>query len=183
MVTILDIGLIQAFDFVFPVLLVWAIVFAVLQKTEVVGKSVGINALIASIAGLTVLLSRTVIDMINFMIPWFSIAIIFFILTLLLFMIFGAKAEDAYKDKALQWVLIAVVILIVAAAAGKVLGQTLLEQAGQVGEEGAGGEGGSGVATSSLTQNLFATLYNPKVLGLIVIFVIVVFAVALLTSG
>ena len=130
--------------------------------------------------GFTVLLSRTVIDLINFMIPWFAIAIIFFILMVLLFMIMGAKEPlNAYSDKSLQWLLIAIGIIIVFAAFGKVMGQSLLEQASQQGDAAAGEEGAAG---GSFQENIYATLFHPKVLGLIVIFAIAVFTVALLSG-
>lgn len=181
MVTVLDIGIVQMFDFIFPVILIWAFVFALLQKTKVIGDSPGINALIASIAALTVLLSRTVIDLINFMIPWFSIAIIFFVLMLLLFMIFGAKGTEAfYKDEKLRWVILGVGILIVVAAGGKVLGQTMLE-AGRGGGETVV-EDGSGATGEDFQTNIILTLMNPKILGLIIVFAIVIFAVALLSG-
>ena len=175
----LDLGILQVFDFIFPVLLVWAFVFALLQKTKVIGDSMGINATIASAASLTILLSRTAIDLINFIIPWFAITIIFFVLMVLLFMIMGAKDVTAYQDKSIQWVLVAVGILIVVAAFGKVLGQSLLEQAGQTGTVV---EGQETVASGSFQQNIFATIFHPKVLGLLVVFAIVVFAVALLSG-
>ncbi len=179
MVTVLDLGLLQVVDFIFPFLLVWAFVFALLQKTEVVGKALGVNALIATVAAFTVLLSRTVIDLINFMIPWFAIAIIFFVLMILLFMIMGYKEVTAYQDPSIRWVLIAVGILIAFAAFGKVMGQSLLEQAAQP-EQVAEGEGG--VAAKSFQQNIFLTVFHPKVLGLLVLFAIAVFTVALMSG-
>jgi len=175
----LDLGILNLFDFIFPVLLVWAFLFALLQKTEIIGKSMGINATIASAASLTVLLSRPVIDLINFIIPWFAIAIIFFVLMVLLFMIMGAKDITAYKQTNVQWVLIAVGILIVVAGFGKVLGQTLLEEGAQAGTVV---EGAEGVATGGFQQNVYATLFHPKVLGLLIVFAIVVFTVALLSG-
>ncbi len=179
MVSPLDLGILQLFDFIFPVLLVWAFVFALLQKYEVIGKSIGINAIIASVASLTVLLSRTVIDLINFIIPWFAIAIIFFVLMILLFMIMGAKDIDAYKQTNIQWILVAVGILIIVAGFGKVLGQSLLEQSA---ESGGVVEGAEDVASGSFQQNIYSTLFHPKVLGLLVVFAIVVFTVALLSG-
>ncbi len=175
----LDLGILQLFDFIFPVLLVWAFVFALLQKTEVVGKSMGINAIIASATSLTILLSRTAIDLINFIIPWFAIAIIFFVLMVLLFMVMGAKDVTAYKQTNVQWILIAVGILIVVAGFGKVLGQSVLEQSAQTGDVV---EGQEGVAGSDFQQNIYATLFHPKVLGLLVVFAIVVFTVALISG-
>ncbi len=181
MVSILDTGLLQSFDFIFPVLLVWAFMFALLQKTKVIGEAMGINALIASAAALMVLLSRTVIDMINFMIPWFAIAIIFFIMMILLFMIMGAKDITAYKQSNIQWILIAVGILIIFSAFGKVMGQSLLEQAAQ-GGEAQGEDGVAAPGDGSFQQNIFTTIFDPKVLGLLVIFAIVVFTVALMSG-
>ncbi|MDO8511568.1 MAG: hypothetical protein Q7S55_05395 [Nanoarchaeota archaeon] len=175
----LDLGILNLFDFVFPVLLVWAFVFALLQKTKVIGESIGINAIIASATALTVLLSRSVIDLINFIIPWFAIAIIFFVLMVLLFMIMGAKDITAYKQTNVQWVIIAIGILIVVAGFGKVLGQTLLEEGAQAGTVV---EGADGVATGGFQQNVYATLFHPKVLGLLIVFTIVVFTVALLSG-
>lgn len=179
MVSPLDLGILNLFDFIFPMLLVWAFVFALLQKTKIIGESPAINALIASAVSFTVLLSRTIIDLINFIIPWFAIAIIFFVLMVLLFMIMGAKDITAYQDKTLQWVLVAVGILIVVAAFGKVLGQSLLEQGAQAGTVV---EGQGSVASGGFQQNIYATLFHPKVLGLLVVFAIVVFAVALLSG-
>src|SRR3989338_217982 len=150
MATPLDLGILQLFDFIFPVLLVWAFLFALLQKTEVVGKSIGINAIIASAVSLTVLLSRTVIDLINFIIPWFAIAIIFFVLMILLFMIMGAKDIQAYKQTNIQWILVAVGILIVVAGFGKVLGQSLLEQSAA--QTGTTVEGQETVASGDFQQ-------------------------------
>ena len=83
MVTVLDLGLIQAFDVIFPVLLVFALVFAIFQKTKVVGDSVGINSIIAVSVAFMVLISDTLTQIINFMVPWFAVVIIFFILLIL----------------------------------------------------------------------------------------------------
>ena len=184
MVTVLDICLIQAFDVVFPVILVWAIVFALLQKTGVIGseKALGINAAIASAVALMVLLSQKVIDLINFMLPWFTVAIIFFVLLILIFRTFGLKEstlEAAVQDKTAYWALLGVGLVFMFAGLGRVFGQSLLEQQAVVDtatvEEG-------GVATGSFQANIYATLFHPKVLGMLIMFTIIVFAVALLSA-
>lgn len=183
MATILDLSLLHAFDFVFPVLIVFAIVFAVLQKTSVIGKSMGINATIAIAAAFLVLLSESARGIIMFMIPWFSVAIIFFILLTLVFMTFGAKEETfaaALKDKTVVWTILGVIIVIALAAFANVFGQQLTA-AGTSGGAAVNGTSG-GVATSDYQQNLYATLFHPKVLALIVLFVIAVFAILLLTG-
>ena len=183
MATFLDVGLIQAFDLIFPFLLTFAIVFAILQKTEVLGKSLGINATVAIAAAFMVLLSSTLIEVINFMVPWFVVAIIFFVLLILIFSMFGAKEasfEKAIKDQKLQWALIGVCLLIALAAFGNVLGQQLL--AGRDSVEDVNVVNASGVSTGSFETNIYSTLFHPKVLGLIVLFAIAVFAIAFLSG-
>jgi len=179
------VGLLQAFDVIFPVIFVFAITFAILQKYKPIGESIGINSIIAIMVGFMVLLSRDIIDIINFTIPWFTIAIIFFILMLLIFRVFGASEESIFSymqgDKAIGWVIIAISIVIIIAGLGTVLGQRFTEAAFTDGEQVAAADGS--VASQNFDQNIQATLFNPKVLGLVILFTIAVFTVALLTAG
>ena len=91
MATAIDFGLIQPFSFLFPFIFVWAVVFATLQKSKLIGGAIGIDSIVAFAVSLMVLLSQTLIDILNFMIPWFTVAIIFFMLLMLMFMVFGAS--------------------------------------------------------------------------------------------
>ncbi len=184
MATVLDIGLLKTFDVVFPFILVWALTFAVLQKTKVSGDSPGINGTIAAAVAFMILLSRSVVDMINFMIPWFAVAIIFFVLLLMIFMMFGLKESDlasAAKDKGVYWTLIGVALIIAMAGFGSVFGQSFLEAGGAVQQTAANGT--STTTSANFEKNVTATLFHPKVIGMIVLFIIAIFAVALLTQG
>lgn len=194
MATILDVGLLQSFDFIFPVLLVFAIVFAVLQKTKVIGDSIGINSIIAITAAFMVLLSEDLVKMINFMVPWFVFAIIFFILLILIFQMFGAKEADITAvlkaDSAISWTIIGIALVIVFAAFGNVLGQKFTEASFQQGTATMGVVNGSinatvgtGVSSANFQQNIYSILFNTKVLGLMVLFGVAIFAVALLTGS
>ena len=186
MATILDVSLLQSVDVIFPFIFVWALIFALLQKTKFLGVSPAINGLLAAVVGFTVLLFRTVVDIINFMIPWFTVAIIFFVLLILVFQTFGLKDADlatAAKDKAVYWTLIGIAIIIAGAAFSSVFGQMMLEQSAGATDGGETTLEEGGVATGSFEKNIFSTLFHPKVLGLIVLFGIAIFAVALLTYG
>ena len=181
MATFLDAGLLQNFSYIFPVLLVFAIVYAILHKTNALGKSPGINALVAAVAALMMLLSRAALDIVNYMMPWMSIAIIFFVLLILVFQLMGIQEGDwnkIVKDKAVYWAILGILLIIVLASIGNVLGQSVLEEASQLTSE----EVQSGVASGSFQQNIYATLFNTKVLGLIIMFTIVIFSVALLSG-
>ena len=184
MATVLDVSLIQSFDIVFPVLLVFALVFSLLQKTKAISDSVWINSLIAVKIAFMVLLSDTLIGMINFMTPWFVVMIIFLILMILMFQVFGASESDVKSvlgDKAIQWTLVGVGLIILVASFGHVLGQSMIEQS-------AGGESvdalvsADGTATGSFDQNITAIMFHPKVLGMLIMFAIAIFAVSLLSS-
>lgn len=182
MATFLDLGLIQYFSFIFPVLLVFAIVFSLLQKTAVIGRSIAINALIAVTISLMVLLSQAAIDIINFMLPWIAVVIIFFVLVILIFQTFGLNEKDwnvIVKDKTVYWAILGLLLIILIAAFGQVLGQSI----GPYLDEGSVPDGSSSsVATGNFETNVMATLFNPKVLGLIIIFTIMIFAVVLLSG-
>ncbi|MBS3166394.1 hypothetical protein J4444_04690 [Candidatus Woesearchaeota archaeon] len=187
MATFLDIGLIQSFSVIFPVLIVFALVFAILSKTKAVGDSPGINAIIAVAAAFLVLLSKTAVQLINFMVPWFTIALVFFILLILIFQVMGAKEVDLHKaltaDSTISWAIIGIAIVIMVAGFASIAGQTLTDAAFTSGTGTTTTIGASGVATTNFNQNVYATLFNPKVLGMIVLFGIAIFAVALLTGS
>ncbi len=186
MATFLDVSLLQSVDAIFPALLVFAIVFAILNKTHALGKSIGLDAIIAIVAAFMVMLSRPLIELINYIIPWFVVAIIFFLLLLLIFRVFGAEDKDIFEyvkgDKAVGWVIIAICLVIVAAGLGKVFGQGLTEQAFDAGTAGNVTYDENGVATQNFERSVTATLFHPKVLGVIIVFTIAIFAVALLTG-
>ncbi len=184
MATILDVGLLRSFDVIFPVLFVFSVVFALLQKTKAISDGVGINATIAVAVSFMVLLSDTLVEIIKFMIPWFTIAIIFLVLLLLLFQILGAKEGDIKKsisDTSVQWTIIGISIVILVAAFGNVLGPKLTDTSSQQGTI-INATGGSGT-TTNFQSNVTAILFNPKVLGMIILFAIAIFAVVLLSSG
>ena len=175
MATVLDLGLLQMFEPIFAVLFVFALMLAILQKTKALTESVGINGLIAVVIAFMVLMSETLVSMINFMIPWFTVAIIFFVLLLLVFQVFGAKDADfasAVKDKGLMWTLIGVGLVILLAAIGSVIPEDI----------GPNLASDNTVTEGSFSANLTETLFNPKVIGIIVIFLVAMFAVIFLSG-
>lgn len=181
MATFLDIGLLSFLDVIFVLLFVWAVMFAILAKTKALGNSVGINALVATMVAFLALLSNTIVEVIKFAIPWFAITIIFLVLMILLYQVFGVKdPSEALKDKTLQWALFAVGMLIIGAAFANIFGEDLLQQSVDPGETVVG-EGG--VATSDYSQNIMATIFHPKILGVIMLFVVAIFAIIFLTGS
>ena len=183
MATLLDTRLFSFFGIVFPFLLMFAMTYALLAKFKILGDSNIINATVAAAAAFMSLLSDTVIAVITFIAPWFVVAFIFLVLLLLMFQIMGAKDSDfnlVVRDKAVQWTIVGIGLLIVVAGFAQVLGQDLLENA-YYGEDAVLSEGGQ--STNDFQSNLLATLFHPKILGMIVLFGIAIFAVAMLTGN
>ncbi len=185
MATFLDIGLLEAFDVIFPVLLVLFLVYAILHKTQVLGKSMLLNAVISVAIAFMVAVSRTLIDLINFMIPWFAIAIIFLVLLLLIFRAVGAS-EESIAGVAKQPAFLGIVFVVAAIILIAGLGSVLSDDVGAAFEERdyndtKAGEYGS-TDKGSFKSNVIATIIHPKVLGLLILFAVMVFAVILLSA-
>ena len=180
MVTFLDVGLLSYFSVIFSALLVFAIVFAILQQTRVLGESKVINALIAIVLALLVLIYEDLTKIINFMSPWFVVVFIFLVLLLMVYRMFGISEQNIADyirgDRTVNWVLLSIGIIIFLAAIFNVFGQRALQAAGEENVTVIEGE----VAGPSFEENLFATIFHPKILGVILIFAIAVFAIAFL---
>ncbi len=183
MVSVIDLGLVSYFDIIFPFLLIFSLIFAILQKIKIIGDSPAINAVVAFCAAILAILSDTVVQMIVFIAPWFVVVFIFLILLLMAFQILGAKDADfalVVRDKSVQWVILGLAIVIILAAFGNVMGQDLLEQSQTSGESLDAGDDTTG--SDDFDENLMSTLFHPKILGLIVLFGVAIFSVALLTN-
>ena len=186
MASFLDLSILSYFSAIFPVILVFAVVLAILQKTKALGESMQINAMVAIVASFMVLLSQTVIDIINYMIPWFAITIIFLVMLILIFQMFRMGEKNflaIVQDKTVYWALIAICLLIFLAAVGNVMGQSVLEQGQNINPPSLNATAVSGTTSSNDFQsNIYRTLFHPKVLGLMIIFGIAIFAVILLSA-
>ena len=186
MVEFLEIGLLEYFSIIFPAILIFVLVFALLQKIKILGDNKAINALVAIALAFIVLLSRNILSIVNFAAPWFVIFFVFMVLLLTVFKLMGASDENIAGvirgDKVVQWTIIAISLIIVVAAFANVYGQRLLpytlEENITVTEEGEV----ISTATPSFATNVMAVFFHPKVLGLIFILLVAVFTIALITK-
>jgi hypothetical protein len=188
METFLEIGALNYFSIIFPALLVFVIVFALFEKTKLLGESKAMHSLIAIVAAFLVMLSRDIIAVITFGAPWFILVFVFLTLLLLIYSFMGASEADITnvikKDKVIQWTIFGIGVIIVVASISHIYGQKLLEQA--PGEE-------EGVTVGDVQEReeaegrtyrseVFDAIFNPKILGLIFIFLVATFTIALLSK-
>ena len=184
MASVLDLGLIEGFDLFFVFLLIIVLVFALLTKFSVLGKEkLGLNWLVAIAVGFLSLISPKVIALVKFVAPWFVLLFLFLVLLLLTFQILGAKEIDIHrvltKDTAIGWTIVGIGIVILVAGFGVTFGQDLLEQRSSVIDV----DGTPTVTDASdFETNVLQTVFHPKILGVMALFGIAIFAVALLSN-
>ncbi|RMF55236.1 hypothetical protein D6745_02785 [Candidatus Woesearchaeota archaeon] len=185
MATFLDVTILGGFSLIFPFLLVFVALYAVLINTKPFGgEKKGIYALISFCIAVLVLFSKTAIALVETMIPWFVVFFIVILLTMMAFTFLGAKESDmisALKSHGTlkNW-LVTIAIAIVIISFAQVLGQPLLEK----GKGGGTVESPQGpTSTGSFSENLGNTLFHPKVLGFAFIILLSTFTIFFLSKG
>ena len=180
----IDLSLIVSLKRIFPFLLVWVVIYALLEWRDIFGKDKkGIRALTAFVVAMIFLVSSEASLIIEYMTPWFTIMIIFVMLMLMIFKMFGAsdstiKTMIESNQSVIYWIIF-VSILIFFAALGKVYFTTPLP----TGEQLAAGVGATDATVAGTGEGAFwQTLFHPKILGTMLIFLIATFAIKLLAG-
>jgi len=194
MATFLDVSILGHFTSIFTFLLVFVIIYGLLELFKVFGDGRrGLHAIIALAVGFVVLFSSGVVTVIQTFIPWFVIVVIVIFFILFSVRMFGVSTGEITKafhnnSAILTFILIfAAVIILFSLGAG--FGQQSLEEgqstssivSSNVSVQGNSSAGSAD--TGNFNKNLYNTLYHPKILGMILIMLIVVTAMLLLTSS
>ncbi|MFH1770992.1 MAG: hypothetical protein ABH828_05570 [archaeon] len=195
MATFLDIGILKDFSIVFVFLLVFVVIYAFLEYSNIFGQGrKGINGIIALAIGILIVISRPAVLLIHNITPWFMILFIFIFFVIFAIRMFGVSESDTIsmiKDQRVYMWLVVIFIVILIAGLSSTFGQLLLEKG--TGIEGTTSENGTVVIipgdiesgstqTTSFGGNVLSTLVHPKVLGLIAILLIGLFSIVFLTK-
>ena len=186
MATFLELGLLNYFAVIFPALLIFVVVFAIFEKYKLIGENKAIHAVIAISIAFIVMISQNIIGIINFIAPWFVLIFIFTILLLMVYKIVGASDEAItnfiHTDSAVKWFIFAIGIIIIVAGIAHVYGQQLVPVTGGNVTETAN-SAGELTETGKFSENVAATFFHPKVIGLIFVMLVAVFSISLLTQN
>lgn len=178
MASLLDISLLGYFSDIFVILFIFAATYAVLMFKAPWGGNKGVNALLAASVAIIFIFSRDAIDIIKASVPWFVIMMVVLMFVLLASTSIGAPlAPDLIKNIGTYVLVIGVIILVINVSnkIGQSAGPYLANETTDIDNVAAGGSGDTG--SGSYTQNFGATLFHPKVLALMLIVIISVFAV------
>jgi hypothetical protein len=202
----LDTGLLNFFSPLFLFILIFAIVYAMMQWSKLFGDNKVLHAIIAVMIGLFgSLLSPSARSMIEYIIPWFTFLIIFGVMIIIIFKMFGVSDSSltfAVKSSGVMWTILIIAIVIALGALSNTFGQSSLAittpgagatenvssaDTGQsttnsVGIISVGNPGTPNMASTDFKSNLGATFYNPKILGALFILLIAAMAARMLTA-
>lgn len=85
------------FEYVLPFLLVFAIIFAILEKTKIFGERNSVNIIVSIIMGLLFVTQTSLVSTLNSFLPKISLFIIVAVMVLILFGLFGASTEHGFR--------------------------------------------------------------------------------------
>ena len=189
MASILDLGLLQFFKVIFPTLLVFVVIYAVLQKTKVVGAKKPIDAIVAIACAILTAISASAIDLITFIAPWFELLFLGIVLFFFAFRVMGY--DEGFISSVLKnnqygtgffWVTIAIGAMIIFAGVGSVFGDQLISLTGDIQDDGEFNNA-ENADINEYEQNIIKTIIHPKVVGAGIFLLICVLAVAMLTGS
>ena len=206
--TFAGLGLLGKFSIVFVILLVYVVVFGLLEYISLFGKDKkGLHGLVALAIAFLTAVSGTASYVIQHLATWFFVFGFFIVLILLMLGIFGLKEKEfstvVQSPKVYTWIII-VAIIIAFFALGKAFGQKLLEsgqgentlptETGGTTEPTAGVDTSTGevlprtaaqgsTTSSDFGSNVLQTFISPPVLGLILIMMIGAFSITFITRS
>ncbi len=193
---VINTSLLAYFSPIFTFLLVFAVIYGLLQYAKLFEGNKIIHSIIAFvIAVFAGFFSTTARSMIEYMVPWFTILIIFIIFTILMYMVFGASNSDIRtvisKHSGIQWTIAIIAIVIALGALSNTFGQKALRYTNPNASNSVNSSFvpsiGHGVeqpktSTESFGYNVGATFFHPKVAGMLFIILLGAFAVRMLTQ-
>ncbi len=193
MVEFLDTGILSYFSIIFTFLMVFVILYGLLSLTKPFGENKnGLYAIIAFAFAILSISSQSILHLITFITPWFFMLIFIGFFILFILMIFGLKADQikaGMSSELRTWVIILTVVILIFGI-GATFGQQALEEGrGEPGgtdpsvvEPGDGTELNGDTDTDDFVTNVMNAIFNPQVLGLIVVMLVGAFAMFLLTK-
>jgi len=199
MASVMDVSLTGYFTNIFLFLLVYAGVFALTEKSKILGENKSLNAIISFVIALFVTLSLPAANFIIFVLPWFFILGLILLFFIFVGKMFGKSDESVAwafswnsESPAPMWIII-ITVLIVVVGFSQMFGQDLLEDNPEYSDETSSevatssvniGTDGQPLATNSedYGSNVMATIVHPKVLGMILLLITGIAAILLITK-
>ena len=178
--SIIDLSILEGLSAIFMLIMVFVMIYALLQKTKVLGGSSTLDAIVALGMAFGMFISGTVMQIISNMTPILVLLLfmaVFFIMATRFIGIEDPSIVSMLGGKTAAWWFIVLGIIVFLGAAGQVIGpllapggntnQTATYQPGDVGPTG----------TGDYSTDVRNTLFHPAFLGMIALLLIGSFTV------
>jgi len=176
MVSLFDFGILESISWLFPMILIFAVVYAVLVYKNII-QSLTLAAAIAFSVAFIFLLTPGLLEVIRVIVPWYALTLV---IMLMLMMVYSFAGVEKYSGQyanynvslqdTIRFTMVAVFIIILIAGLAKVYlgsGEFLSQREGTL-------EAGE--------LSFWSTLLHPSVIGFFVLMVIAFFTVLLLAK-
>ena len=185
MASLLDLGGLTIFQRVWPFLLVLVTVYAVLGQVEMFKDNKAVRALIAFVMAVLTLLYPIAWMTINLAAPWFVLFGVLVIFLLIAYQMFGVEASTIAKvfespthgTTVVYWVIAIILIITIGSLASVVSEQKKFTSLTEGGVAPVPTEQ-AGTQPISEETGFFATITNPKVLGIALVLLIAFFTIS-----
>lgn len=114
---------IGVYDVLLPFLLIFSIIFAILEKTSILGKDKrNINVIVAIVIGLLLIVQKGIVEIINIFLPRVSLIIVVILMGLLVISMVAGKEFTGLKGGVLGFAILLIIIALVIALAAPASG-------------------------------------------------------------
>ena len=168
MATFLDVTGLQQFSSIFVFLFVWIVVYAILANVRIFAGNKAIGALIGLIIGIFVLFSPLAVGAVSYMAPWFGFLLVASIMVLVGFKMLGISSTELVGGPGMKFGVIMIVLIFLTVG----LASYTREAVSVPGDNETGEPSYTGAAA----------LWHPKILGIIMIFLVAIFTIVLLAG-
>jgi len=182
MASVLDTSLIGYFSPVITFFFIFAIVYALLQKSKILKGSSNVHALIAFTVGLMFLFTPSATALVNVFTPWFVVLFIVVILVMVIFLSIGYTEESFVNfmgEGVIRWTILLIVILILVISMTQVFPSVSTVAAG----EGTSVDVGEGSGSASVGEEIRRSIFNPRMLGALFLLIISAFAIKAISES
>ncbi|MDD5133219.1 MAG: hypothetical protein PHD81_02135 [Candidatus Nanoarchaeia archaeon] len=159
MATLMDMGLLNYFLPIFTFLFIFAALYALLDKTKILGDNSALKFIAAFSVAMITLFTASITDLINYVIPWFVFIAIFLILLFGVLMHFGIKEENIWNNLSM-WTVMIIAFLILLIGLTQVFGDVFTPYQTV------------GNTTKTISSETLRTLFHPRTLGAIFMLII-----------
>lgn len=197
MATFLDIGLTSYFGSIFVMLFVFVLLFAILQKSSILGKNKGLHGIMAFCISVMTLFVPGVVTIIGVMTPWFVLLFILFAIFMVILNFMGVSESKitsymSHDWQVVHWFLFVIALIVFIGAIGTVYGGSLLPYSGANAENASlqlsdgsmknadGGLTGQTTNTGDFNQNVGRVIFHPKTIGLVFVLIVASLTIRLL---